>query len=301
VNLSDQGIFGLAYNTNKSDSNYCDCCDFNWDSIINLGDFAIFGEHYMHSCPAGAYGSSFMAYCNPESRMDLDLIIDGSINDGIMEIKLVIGNVHDVSGVAIAINNEIDQLLFMDWMPNNQIHKTTLVAPVVNNGKHILYIGSFGGQILNGEHIELGTLRYLVVRRDEFLAAFNEKDLIIDVIFGEAIDVNNNIKTIENFIVKKYMDEVPIADYLSPNYPNPFNPSTVIEYGIAEDSHVKLSIYDVTGRLVITLINEHQKRNRYKIFWDGTNSRRNLVASGIYFYRLQTDMIDEKRKMIIIR
>jgi subtilisin family serine protease len=83
---------------------------------------------------------------------------------------------------------------------------------------------------------------------------------------------------------------------LSQNFPNPFNPSTSISYSLAEKCHVKLTVYDVNGRVVKKLVNQTQEAGEKCVTWNASN-----IASGVYFYRLQTDQFVKTRKMILMR
>ena len=74
--------------------------------------------------------------------------------------------------------------------------------------------------------------------------------------------------------------------YLYQNYPNPFNPSTTIRYGIPEDSHVSLVIYDVRGQVVQTLESNRRAAGNYTIVWNGETANGNSISTGIYFARL---------------
>lgn len=80
------------------------------------------------------------------------------------------------------------------------------------------------------------------------------------------------------------------------NYPNPFNPSTVIQYKLAKSGSVRLTVYDITGRQVATLINQTQGAGVYLVRFNAAQ-----LASGIYFYRLQADGFNQIRKMLLIR
>ncbi|MCK4539135.1 MAG: T9SS type A sorting domain-containing protein, partial [Candidatus Krumholzibacteria bacterium] len=95
--------------------------------------------------------------------------------------------------------------------------------------------------------------------------------------------------------------DTPAAAYLSQNYPNPFNPSTTIEFGLAEASPVSLNIYDAAGRLVRVIIDETLPAAHYSEVWDGKDGSGKAVASGVYFYRLNTKTFSENRKMILLR
>jgi hypothetical protein len=89
---------------------------------------------------------------------------------------------------------------------------------------------------------------------------------------------------------------------LSQNYPNPFNPSTTIEFSIAKRSNVRLVIYDITGRIVRTLIDGQEfEPGLYRVQWNGKNDYGEYVASGIYIYRLQAGNFTATRKMVLTR
>ncbi|NOG45896.1 MAG: T9SS type A sorting domain-containing protein [Calditrichaeota bacterium] len=85
------------------------------------------------------------------------------------------------------------------------------------------------------------------------------------------------------------------------NYPNPFNPSTNISFKLNTPSKVKINIFDVAGNFVISLANKMLKPGSYKFNWDGKNSSKTNVSSGIYFYQISTANQVETKRMILIR
>ena len=85
------------------------------------------------------------------------------------------------------------------------------------------------------------------------------------------------------------------------NHPNPFNPETMIEYCIKEDSKVLIEIYNIKGQKVKTLVNEFKEAGYHSVIWNGKDSNCKPVASGIYFYRMKTDNYQKIRKMILIK
>jgi len=95
--------------------------------------------------------------------------------------------------------------------------------------------------------------------------------------------------------------EVPDRFSLSQNYPNPFNPQTNIEYALSKDTRVRLSIYNVLGEKVTVLVDEYQAAGYQRVRWDGRNQQGEDVASGMYFYRLETREFSTVRKMALIR
>jgi hypothetical protein len=88
---------------------------------------------------------------------------------------------------------------------------------------------------------------------------------------------------------------------LDANVPNPFNPATTISYSLAKQTRVELSIYDVSGALVRTLVSGEQAGGEKSVTWDGRSDRGNQMASGVYFYRLSTTEFNSTRKMILLK
>jgi hypothetical protein len=88
---------------------------------------------------------------------------------------------------------------------------------------------------------------------------------------------------------------------LAQNYPNPFNPSTEIKFSLRNKSKVTLRVYDVSGRLVNTLVDGVLGEGKHSVNWNGINSNGANVASGVYFYRMDTKDYTESKKMILLR
>jgi hypothetical protein len=93
------------------------------------------------------------------------------------------------------------------------------------------------------------------------------------------------------------------ANVLRDNYPNPFNPTTTIEYSIKEAGLVSLKVYNVAGQLVRTLVNTEQKPqvNSFKVTWDGRNDAGDAVSSGVYFYKLVAKNFTQTKKMVLLK
>ena len=96
--------------------------------------------------------------------------------------------------------------------------------------------------------------------------------------------------------------KAPRGDYLAQNYPNPFNPVTTIEYRPEAAGNVTLRVYDVSGRLVRTLVDGHRSAGiLHTASWDGLNQGGQTVATGVYFYRLVTATSTQTRKMVLLK
>ena len=85
------------------------------------------------------------------------------------------------------------------------------------------------------------------------------------------------------------------------NYPNPFNLVTKLRYDLPENSHVNITIYDMLGRAVKTMVNQHQNAGHRSIIWDGTNDYDNTVSTGIYLYQIQAGAYTRTKKMVFLK
>jgi len=97
-------------------------------------------------------------------------------------------------------------------------------------------------------------------------------------------------------------DRVSYSFSLSQNHPNPFNPTTTIEYSIARTGHVSLRVYNVAGQLVRTLVDEIQTPDVVSpVTWGGRDGTGREVSSGVYFYKLSAKGFTETKKMILLK
>ena len=91
-------------------------------------------------------------------------------------------------------------------------------------------------------------------------------------------------------------NEIPVEYKLYDNYPNPFNPTTKIKFELKEINFVTLKVYDITGKLVTTLVNQKLQAGEYNVDFDGRN-----LSSGLYIYRIETGDFNDSKKMLMIK
>ena len=94
---------------------------------------------------------------------------------------------------------------------------------------------------------------------------------------------------------------VQVVTELNQNHPNPFNPRTSINFALAKPGPAMLQVFDVSGRLVKTLLQEDLPAGPQSVLWDGTTSAGQPVASGVYFYRLETSEQVMSRRMMLMK
>nr|CAI78808.1 hypothetical protein [uncultured Latescibacterota bacterium] len=93
----------------------------------------------------------------------------------------------------------------------------------------------------------------------------------------------------------------PACFALHPNYPNPFNPATVIMFDVPVRTEISLRVFNVRGQLVKTLVSEELPPGTHYVRWDGTNNDDRPVASGVYFYRMDAEDYQKTQKMILLK
>jgi hypothetical protein len=135
-------------------------------------------------------------------------------------------------------------------------------------------------------------------------ASYVDNSVVADVLYYyvlAAVDFSDNMSEFSNEVAAILTDVrqeggVPTEFALNQNYPNPFNPSTAIKFAVPKISNVKIAVYDITGREIATIVDEQMNAGYYSIQWNASN-----IASGIYFYKLQTEDFVSVKKMILLK
>lgn len=97
--------------------------------------------------------------------------------------------------------------------------------------------------------------------------------------------------------------EISIPDEfkLHQNFPNPFNPTTTIFYDVNKESNVKISVFDLLGREIVTLINQIEQAGSKSINWDGRDFTGNMVNAGVYIYQIEAEGFIQTKKMVVLK
>ena len=138
---------------------------------------------------------------------------------------------------------------------------------------------------------ELGQVQLKFVASDEGSGSLVEAgidDLVI-VAFSGVSSVDDSILPLQ------------VVTELGQNHPNPFNPRTRISFSLAKPGPAMLQVFDVSGRLVKTLLQEELPAGDQSVSWDGTSAGGQPVATGVYFYRLETDEKVMSRRMMLLK
>ena len=146
--------------------------------------------------------------------------------------------------------------------------------------QYIILIYGSNGETLSGDKVQLFTA--------------SEDYEISSILVANVLSQSMNIERMDGL--------VPGVFELSQNFPNPFNPSTEIQFTVGKDALVSLNIYDIQGRLVSSLVdNSFYSSGSYKITWDGNNQHGTQVPSGMYMYKLVSEHQTVSRKMVLMK
>ena len=204
------------------------------------------------------------------------------------------------------INDFNDVRAFYDYDRNGRIEGVqTEIQGMLNALKQILPRDASGEPIGSGTlthsdsvAIQQGGLRtvagiwnYYFVKNDKSLGVHNAK-------YAVAL-LYKSLGWTPLFV--KELPGVPREFALAQNYPNPFNPTTNIRFSVPEEGPVKIQVYDITGSLVKTVLDEAVRTGNKEVVWDGTNVSGSKVASGMYLCRMQAGNFVAMKKMIMLK
>jgi len=116
--------------------------------------------------------------------------------------------------------------------------------------------------------------------------------------FFDSIDnCNESCSTISN----DEITQIPTTFVVHQNYPNPFNPVTTLRYDLPEDALVNITIYDMMGRVVKTMVNTQQNAGFKSVRWNATNDKGSPVSAGLYLYTIEAGDFRQTKKMVLLK
>ena len=196
----------------------------------------------------------------------------------------------------------------------NDLALFNTVFPEVNNVLGDFDFGLSGGgeliRIFNAANVLIDTVHYdddLPWPQEadgngptlELMSPFLANDLAENWSSSEGLGTPGTSNSV--FLDNDLRKSLPSNIKLSDNYPNPFNPYTTIEYQLDITQRVNVSIYDLLGRRIKTLVNDIKNAGQHTIQWDAKDSEGLIVAGGVYLYQIQTDSYNQSKKMVYLK
>jgi len=154
------------------------------------------------------------------------------------------------------------------------------------------------GTIINLPTIDEPVLTYL----DTTIPTTGTYTYVVRVLYTSpsGVSLPTNEVSIYHVSEEDFIEPIMLTQ-LKNNYPNPFNPQTSIHFTIANDTTVKLNVYNIKGQLVTTLLNKRLLKGEHTTVWNGKDQLGNAVSSGVYFYKMDTESYSSLKKMVLLK
>jgi len=258
--------------------------ELNIFDVIQIIEFILHPEQQLKSIPVHPKISSVSLDLNKLEKIENNKIV----------LPIELNNQIEISGIQMSMrlnsNNIFPGNIELTHRTKNMICSSSIVKDELR-----ILIYSF-----KGECIKIGSGSILKIPF-KINNPYENGDLNIEEVLmtdkynnSLAVTIKDNIKLNNDLLMPKNYS-------LSQNYPNPFNSETTIKYSILKSDLVKLEIYNTSGQLIRMLVNNIQSQGFYNITWDGTNNNGNVVASGLYLYRLHSGQFNKVKKMLFLK
>lgn len=235
---------------------------------------------------------------NALARLNVECVHDEAAGNGVLTLHVSLSQTRDLKGYGFSLAYDPGKYTFVEARePDGNLLKT-------GAGRETLFLASdrrpgvldvAAARVVGGGVSGEGGLVELVFRVTDTPSAsdFQISESVLIGIDG-SVDLLSHVE-IGN------LEALPDRSGLDPNAPNPFNPSTVIGYRLAEAGEVRLAIYNLLGQEVRVLVNERQEAGGFTATWDGTDELGRRMASGVYLYRMQVGAFSAVRRMVLLK
>ena len=201
-----------------------------------------------------------------------------------------------ISNSSLAFNGQLGNMVMGQVTSNNEINMQSTVVSVLD---------------LNGQVVSEQTINYdqnfsltgLNQNQEYILLASHSEYGIVEKEFSlsSMVHVEEIEFDLSQMSTNNDQSQFPGRFSLSQNYPNPFNPTTEIQYELPNESLVNITIYDVVGRKIKSLVNQEQSAGSYSLQWDATNNVGEVVPAGMYIYTIQAGKYTSTKKMVLLK
>ena len=287
--------------------------DDNCDHEVDIADVVYEVTYLFGDGPPPCCGNKEPSLANPPSRLyhfsgfaEISLSEPKFTKDGVGEI-IVFGKFDvELAAIQLEIKYDPEKISLSEPALTPRTEGLTIYS---SSNKGIQKIDSLrslqvGIVDLSGEHyISAGTgaLVNLRMKGSDLSSLEITKAIFVDRDAQKIpVRITSGIEKAE-LLAKSEQATLPKTYSLFQNYPNPFNPETQISYDLPNDSWVKLSIYNIRGQKVRTLVDGFEAAGHKRIKWDGTDEEGKKVGSGLYFYRIQAGEFTDTKKMILMK
>jgi len=278
VGLGDLVLMGNHWGQTSTSANFISNFDLNKDGVIGLGDLVLMGNAWGQTTLTAKVAGE-----TPVSNIAFSMVPTASTGNSMYFVSINTQNVSDIKGVAFGLTYDASKF---DFVPESVTGLGEI--QIVKPGEGIISVASLYNSDSFKGTITLG-----------FKSKGMNSVMNVEMVNAE-VSLNGVVSSVSN-AAGVTLKAVPSTYSLTQNFPNPFNPTTTIEYSIPTAGNVSLVVYNVAGQKVRTLVNNTQSASFYKVVWDGKNDNGMTVGTGTYFYKLVSGNYSKIVKMTLMK
>jgi len=279
--------------------------DANCDCVVDIGDVVYLLNYLFNGGPSPCSNNLPMSSPGLQQSLNKDAKTATigfcrmeRTKDDVFEIPLEGNFDMDVAGVQLDISYDAKEVTLLEPALTSRTEGLQVfsyaqdgiqrIGLVDLNGQNYVLAGDSPLVRIRGKGTDLSSIKI-----KEAILVDKEANKIPVEIVGEMNKDEEGSEVKESFVPKDFS--------LSQNLPNPFNPQTEISYDLPNACHVKLSIYNLLGQRIRTLVDEFQTTGHKTVRWDGKDDQGGQLASGIYFYQIQAGDFTDAKKMMLMK
>ena len=292
IGFDDFFVFADNFGLTAEDAGFDPAFDLAPSAQIDFDDFFVFADNFGRSTAAAGKRVPMLAGLNADARLYLDArtSLPNVGEDFVLDVRLA--DFAAIKGYGLQVAYEADKLAFVEVLTDQPLGGSELATPqVLADQAGVLTVAAHGDVVSDGE-----VMLSLVFRPTTEI-----ENTVIEITDNQTYDSAFGFNRL-GLPAPVQLQTRPEVFSLANNYPNPFNPATTIKYALPQAADVELTVYNVLGQPVRTLVAEHQSAGRYVVEWDATNDSGHSLSSGMYFYRLEASgEFREVKKMLLLK
>ena len=292
VGFDDFFLFADHFNLKAGDPGFDPAFDLDLNDVINQDDYDLFVRAFGNSTEAAGKRVPMLAGLNADARLYLAArtAMPSVGEDFVLDVSLA--DFTAVKGYGLQMQYDASKLEFVEARTEQPLGGSELAAPqVLADEAGVLTVAAYGDAVSEGE-VALSLV---------FRPTTEIENTVIEITDSQTYDSDFGFNRLA-LPAPVQVETRPEVFALANNYPNPFNPATTIKYALPQAADVHLTVYNVVGQVVRTLVAEHQNAGRYVVEWDATNDSGHSLSSGMYFYRLEAGgEFREVKKMLLLK
>ncbi len=292
IGFDDFFLFADNFGLTAEDAGFDPAFDLAPSAMIDFDDFFVFADNFGRSTAAAGKRVPMFAGLNADARLYLDAqtVLPNVGEDFVLDVRLA--DFAALKGYGLQVQYEADKLSFVEVLTDQPLGSSELATPqVLADQAGVLTVAAHGDMVSDGE-VALSLV---------FRPTAEIENTVVEITDNQTYDSALGFNRLA-LPAPVALQTRPEVFALANNYPNPFNPATTIKYALPQAADVALTVYNVLGQPVRTLVAEHQNAGRYVVEWDATNDSGHSLSSGMYFYRLQAGgEFLEVKKMLLLK